>query len=399
MTTNSTPETGAGAQRKSLLTKAAMVVGAAGLCAIVFFVLFPPGARGVRRHVRSYLAKHSTTGNFKVPFPFPSKEEMSKAPPGGDPKAPGAVRGKLTGKDFDTLANDYLDLKTAIMTAERGMPETETELGELKPRLERLKAQLKTAEGAALEVAQLQVTNLTKRITALERQASSFSQTDIQAKKTAIEPILSDLWDFQRAWQEEAKLAPVVTKNTLTKAREDLIADVRQRSANAKSYEVIYKAIGQELWVAETLLASANPEHQREGLLLALAAAYTAQDQARNGLLAAQITEGYIWPRMDLATDINRRSSLNPDTLLGECLGFLGQSDDPNILIRAYKTMLTSAKSTQQADQARYQLGVIYAQNQDLKEALSYFKQVKGTNNFRVTQQIRWVEQQLQKKK
>jgi tetratricopeptide (TPR) repeat protein len=257
---------------------------------------------------------------------------MAKAPPRADAKE-GPTKGKLTGKDFDTLKSDYISMESVILAMDR-----------------------KVAGGN---------TNLV---------------SELKAKQDALAPILSDLWDFQRVWLAEMGAGEASGISGLNRARAELVADVRQKLNEAASYGDIYQSIGQELWVAQRLFSSANPEHRRVGVSLALQASQTAQGDAQNGWLAGRICEGYIWPQLDVADDKNPRSPVYAQTLLTECGNIFRSNDEWENVVRNFELLL--AINPKQADWARAQIGMALEQMGDAKRALQYLRAIKATNDY-----------------
>ena len=357
----------------------------------------PPPGWMVRWQVGRYLKKQSVTGSFQVKFPFPSKAEMAApaARPAGkdDPMA----KGKRTGRDFDTLAKLYIDLKLSILALERLSPPNEADLKLFKERLEQSTKEIAAARTAGrtnTSGLETRVTGLQRRVAMLEKAAGA--QAELQAQQVALEPIVADLWDFQRAWEAELAAAELAPTNELARARAQLSAEVQRRLAEAKSYGVMYQAIGEELWVAKGLLASGNPAHRRLGVGLALEASHNAMEGAENGWLAARICEGYVWPNVDVATDSNRRSPFNLENLLEQCAEIFRGNDEVETTARNYQILLAHAPSPQRADAARAQIGMVYARNDAPKQALYWLRQIKATNDFRWA--LGWIprlEQQL----
>jgi tetratricopeptide (TPR) repeat protein len=182
----------------------------------------------------------------------------------------------------------------------------------------------------------------------------------------------------------------------LAKAQAQLTADIQAKLADANSYATMYQLIGQELYVAKRLLDSGNPEHGRMGLSIALQASRNALDYSANGWLAARICEGYIWPHLDLATDSNRRSNFSLESILNQCANIFAQNEEGHNVIQTYKILLAHAKTPLLADAARAQLGRVYQQNGEFKEALSYYKQIKATNDPNYRREM-WQIQRLEK--
>ena len=80
------------------------------------------------------------------------------------------------------------------------------------------------------------------------------------------------------------KQANTIIETAFAKARAQLTADLQQKFEKAASYAEMYQLIGEELWVANRLLDSVNPEYVRAGMALALSASKHALKQAENGL-------------------------------------------------------------------------------------------------------------------
>jgi hypothetical protein len=395
MKANSPPKKSLPLNRKTLTTLAILVVAVGGLWALWRHMTNPPRPWLVRWQVMRYLKKNSTIGNFKVDFPFPSKAEMAKAPKKDKTSAP--TTGKRTGKDFDSLAREYIELKTTVLRLEEAIPAAETEIKTLKPQFEKLTNQVasaKTDNATNRAVLRARANAAEKRLASLEKTIAS--RPELDAKQTALVPIVSDLWDFQRVWAAEMEASAPSGDNPLTAARAKLSADARQRMSEAQSYGTIYKAIGQQLWVGERLLASANPDHKRVGVSLALEASRNALNQAENGWVAASIVRGYVWPNLELADDSNRRSPFNLDNLLEQCADILRRADDTAGLVGNYQKMLALAQTPQGKDQARAQIAMAYQQAGNLEQAISYLRQIKLTNDFRwAVGRIPWLERQL----
>jgi hypothetical protein len=371
-------------------------VSLGGLWGFWHYLTHPPRAWMVRWQVTRYLKKQSGAASFRTDFPLPSKAEMAKAPPKAAKNA-GPSKGKLTGKDFDTLASEYITLKTSVLTLERDVPEAEAEVKMLKPRLEQLTKQLeqeKSAGSTNLSMITARMAAVQKRLDTMEKTAALRPQ--LEPKQTALAPIVSDLWDFQRLWAAEMEANDPTDPNTLAGARAKLSAEVQQKIAEARSYDTIYRAIGQELWVVEQLLGSANPAHRRVGVSLAMETSRQALEGAQNGWVATSIVQGYVWPNLDVATDSNRRSPLNLENLLDQCAQFFRDNDDFEGMVRNYKKLLAMAQTPQRMDQARAQIAMAYQQGGELEQAIYYLRQIKATNDFRwAIGRIPWLERQL----
>ena len=383
--TTKTPPTAASLRRgKRVWLLVAALALAAGGYALWKYVTAPPPPWLVRWRVERYLKKQARTSDLKVDFPFPSKADMARTSPKSKDKA-GASKSSQTGKDFETLRDEYFPLKSAALVLERDLARVEAERKESAAQLDALSKQLADAQAdaAATNVAALQanVAALRERVSALRKKGSA--RSELQAKEQALAPIVNDLWEFQRAWLAETEAAGPSSANRLAQARAQFTADIRQKLDQAASYSEMYRLIGQEIWVADRLLSSANPEHRRAGVTLALTAGRHAINDAQNGWVAARICEGYVRPNLDLADDTNRRSSFNPDNLLNECADIFRRSGEYPNVARTYEVALARATTPQQSDAARAQLAAAWEQAGDAKRAVQYLRQIQNTNDFR----------------
>lgn len=384
---------------KTLLILLAATLVAAGAWGYWRYLTHPPRPFIVRWQLARYLKSHAAPAVFTVDFPFPTKSEMGK----GTTNASELVTGSRTGKEFDVLAHEYIDLKKSILVLERDADDVTATLADFKARLERQEKLLADAQQAGatndLPSLQLQVKVLQARVQAYQKRQTN--NTTLQEKQEALEPIVADLVDFQKTWESGGPVSQDSATRKLANARTRFIADIQSKLRAAPSYSSMYQLIGQELYVAKRLLESANPDHRRMGLSIAMQASYNAVDFAQNGWVAARICEGYVWPHLDLATDVNRRSTYNLENLINQCGQVFRQNNEPQNVIRNYEVFLAAAHSPLLADTARAQLGRLYAQNGEPKEALVYYKQIKNTNdaNFRaIPREISRLEQQLKGK-
>ena len=161
----------------------------------------------------------------------------------------------------------------------------------------------------------------------------------------------------------------------------------------------MYKIIGQELFVAKSLLESGRNEHRREGVTIALTASRHASDYAVNGGVAARIIEGYVLPNLDLANDANRRSPFNEENLLSQCANIFQRNYEYNNVVRTYQIYLAAMKTKNpvRADWVQERIGSAYEAGGDLKSALSAYRQIRDTNSYRNVffRQIPRIEKQL----
>ncbi|MEI7732956.1 MAG: hypothetical protein WCO56_25515 [Verrucomicrobiota bacterium] len=387
MQTKSSSTTTVFISRKTLIIAGICLLALSGVGGWYYHVSHPPQPWLVKWQVMRYLKQNARINDFSVNFPYPSRAEMAK-PATGSNKDSTLTKGPRTGKDFETLSREYLQLKTTMVLMEREITESVAQLKLTKARLEQLTKQLEATRtgnetnGAATNTPAIDqfLSKLQDRITSLEKKAAA--KTDLDQKESQLAPITADLWEFQRVWNREGLVGGGGT-NALTDASTRLMADIRNKLGMATTYGTMYTLIGQQLQVAEYLLDSGNPIHRRLGLQLALEAAYYAQNETLNDWLAARICEGYLHPNADIATDPSRRSPFNPDNFLNTCVNFFWQNNETHNVIRVFELMLAGAPTVPRADYARSQLGMALEQAGEYEKALTYLKQIQATNDYR----------------
>lgn len=344
----------------------------------------------VRWNIQRYLKKQARTSDFKVDFQFPSKAEMAQAPP--KPGKP--AKGAISAKDFETLRNEYYELKGAALVLDREIENSAIMLPKIKAQADALAKLI--ADGTAANPAEMadELSTLRDQMVVLQKRAAA--RPELDAKEAALAPIVSQLWDFQRAWQAEKQTPEVLSAGQYAASLSKLQTDTRQKLSEAGSYSEMYKLIGQEIWVASQLLDSANPVHRRTGVNLAMDAARQAMAEAQNGWVASRICEGYILPNLDLADDTNPRSPFHPDILLTACADIFRGNNEFDNVVRTYQIFLARGQSVARSDWARSKIATAYDAANDPKHALQYIRQIQVTNNYsKLLRNIPRLEQQL----
>jgi hypothetical protein len=384
-------------RRRTLLFVSAAILLAAGAFVLWRYYGSNPPAWITRWRVQRFLKKESHTGNFKVAdFAFPSKADLGKKPsPAARPDA--SLKAGESANDFETLRDEYFTLKTSVVILERGIERAETELKESTASLDALTKQLADAQtAAATNVSQLESNAVELRTRIVELRKTAAARGELNAKETALVPIVEALWKHQRGFMAEVEAESGSDTAAFARSRNQFVTNLGQQFDKAQSYADMYKLVGQELWVASRLLDAANPEYARAGLTLALSASKHALNQAQNGWVAARICEGYVLPHLELADDANRRSPFNRDNLLGECADIFRRNSEYEGVVRTYQTALAQAGTTQRADWARSEISKAYEDAGNLKAALRYIREIKGTNDFRRDMfRAKRIEQQL----
>jgi hypothetical protein len=374
---------------------AGLLVAGGGWGVYAVFFAQPPTPWVVKNRIQRYLKNQSRQGNFAIPFEFPPPQEMSRADAAGGMKGP--AKGTLTQKDFSSLREEYLDRMTELLVLQRSVADQEKDLEQRQARLARQESRLaalvqksgtnnSSALASNVTVLRTSVTNLLKAIPARKEM--------LVTKEKALEPIESDLWEFQAFWADEVQSGNRVDTNKLAQAQAALNKTLRAQFAEASTYDRMYELIGQELWVASRLFASANLRHRRVALDIARQARSDALDFAQDAWLAARICEAYLWPNLSAADAPDRRSRMNPERLLDECADVFWQADETNNALLNYQFYIAAAGSPREADWARAQLSRTYTQIGDFKAAVGQLKAIKLTNDFDwAVRRLPWLEQ------
>jgi len=367
--------------RRALMVLMGFLLLTGGILLGWYHINHPPKPWLVRWQLDRYLAKHSRAGAFKVDFPFPSKAEMAKTAKAGQAEGE-LAKGARTGKDFDSLREDYFALKTPALALERTVTRADAELKQTRTKLELLNKEMAQAQTAsnATKLSEIESNTISLNLRLADLGKATARRSELAAKDEALAPVVEDLWAFQKAWIAEAEASG---SSTLTKAQRELARATEETMEKASSYEAMYHAIGQELFVAKRLLASGNPDHRRLGVTIALTASRHALDYAMNGSVAARICDGYILPNLDLATDRNPRSTFNEQNLLGQCADIFRRNLEYNSVVRTYEIYLAGLKNAQQADWARSQIAMAYEQAGDPKQAVAAIRSIQDTNSYR----------------
>lgn len=353
-----------------------------------YWLNHPPRPWLVRWRVERFLQKQALTRDFSVGFTFPAKEVMERKPAPADSTAAAPGGGK--GRSFDALREDYFQRKTAAVVLERRISEHDAEVKALAAELEALgRPEATGAPGREAKAA-----GLSARLEALKKSAPSAAE--LAESEKALQPLVRELWEWQRAELAQAEALQAAPVTVLSRARSEFAARQREQFQKAGTYSEMYRLIGQELWLASRLLEARNPDVARLGVTTALEAARHALNDAQNGWVAARICEGYVWPHLSLADDANRRSPFHPENLLREIAEIFQRNDEPHNVVRTYQASLSLASTTGRRDWARIQIAGAYEQAGDLRNAVRYLKQVEDTNDNRwVLRRLPRMEQQL----
>lgn len=286
-------------------------------------------------------------------------------------------------KEIASLQKDLAAKQQECNVARRALGTKATDLAARLKNLESLRA--------SFNAAQTNVSLLRANLAAAEadletkRRALAAKQQEIVAQKAAATAKQKELEARQAELAAKQKEAQELQKTIVAKDQELanqhglFVRDIRRQVADAASYEAIYKAIGQELWVAEQLLDSPDTNKQRAALHLAVEASQHAADAAENGWLAARICEAYLWPNLALSLPPDR-SGQGAEQLLQFCGNVFQRAEDYPHLLRNLELTLDYTTNDVRADATRFSLAYTLEQTSNFDDALKWYRQIKTTN-------------------
>jgi hypothetical protein len=386
--------------RKAVIALILVVLAGGGLWGWWQHVSNPPKPWLVKWRINRYLKQQTGRSDFSTDFPLPSKRAMA-APPrsAAAPTNAPAPKGQRTGKEFEALKDDYITMQKEVLTLERQLAETQSRLAREKARLPAPTAPTTAPADPAGATnppsARSESSRRFERVADLEKDVAARRQA-LAARQQALEPIRNDLADIQSAW---AALRPAPSEafndpDTLPLAWAAMQQAMRERLDAGANYRDVYVMVGEQLWVANWLSGSANPDHRRLTLTIARRASHDALDEAQNGWLAARICEAYLWPHLDVATDPNRRSPLNLENVLEDCANVFRQNDEIQNAVRGYELFIARTTNAHRADWARVQMAEIHQRAGAFAQAVACLKQVQMTNDYAwALRRLPWLEQ------
>ena len=230
---------------------------------------------------------------------------------------------------------------------------------------------------------------LTAKRAALQtkQQQTTANKDALAAKQKELAALTEQLQARQKELPERQK-ALTAKQQELTAQVAQFRKDITKKVGEAASYENIYYAIGQQLWVVDKLLASRDSIEQQQALSMAVEASQHAATGAEQPWLAARIWEAYLLPNLALA-DAKGRIGYTPASLLAQATAVFERADE---LPNAVKTLqlslqLTLTNAPARADAVRYALGSALERSAHFDEALKLYREIEDTNYLKYTEQ------------
>lgn len=270
-------------------------------------------------------------------------------------------------RDLANKEGDVATRERALTAAKASLAAAQTNLTTLETNVAALREQL-TAKRSAWETRQKELAANGDAQAAKQKEATAL-QDQLQAKR-------KELADLQRTlYAKEQELGTQTGR---------FRNDIRKQVGEATTYEGIYFLIGQQLWVADKLLASKEPLDQQHALSLAVEASQHAAQSAEQHWLASRICEAYLLPNLELA-DAKGRTGYTPESILSHCSSTFERAEEIPNVVRTMRLSLDRAlsHSLARADGARYYLGYALERTGELDEALKHYRQVQHSNYLR----------------
>lgn len=208
------------------------------------------------------------------------------------------------------------------------------------------------------------VTVLTQRTAALRGQ--------LRAGDAALERALRE----QQHAEEAARAELAREEEQLSHQEDTYIRSVRQQMSAVRSYEALYRLVGEQLTTADRLLAEKDASRRRMGLKFAREACNHVRSGSVDIWLAARICETYFWPNLGLA-DAQPGSREHALELLQIARRVFFDTYETNNVVRNYELLLANAPSAHAADTFRVQFADWMEEKGNLPRAAEALNEIR----------------------
>lgn len=396
---------------KSILAIAGVLVAVAGLLyggKLIYDRIQgqPKSPAAVKRELAAYLKKKSAHRDFSINL----KDALATEMPSVEAEM------KKLQEEIQSLQPKINDLQAEIRTNRQAITAADQELRKLKTA-----AGINTSARSSNTLVQVVSTNAVtgKRTTMLvtnvpfnlaaasltnesfkvifeKEQALNAKQTQVSALQNQLNPYATTLRNNQQKLTllEKESQAMQAGNPELTLARR-----CKQQMQEAGSWELIYKALGQELWLVDRLLSSTNQDMRQSGLQLADQAHSDALKTAENPWIACRVIEGFIWPNLEVAVAQSTNGAVVDQLLNGTGNTFL-RSGETNNYIRNTELLIANLPIPARADNVRFRLVQILEQVGEYESALKQLHAIQSSNNVATAaKRITAIEDKLKKAK
>ena len=201
------------------------------------------------------------------------------------------------------------------------------------------------------------------------------AQGDSISRQQSRATLKGEVQELERQWKA-ARSEAARGQDELSKQDDIYIRSIRQQMSDVRSYENLYRLVGQQLATADALLAETDVSRRRIGLRMAKEACGHVNSDSTDVWLAARICEAYIWPNIDVA-DAQPGSRERALDLLETCRRVFFQTLETNNVLKNYELLLTNAPNTRAADTFRVQLADWLEEKGNVKFAAEILNEIQ----------------------
>jgi hypothetical protein len=139
-------------------------------------------------------------------------------------------------------------------------------------------------------------------------------------------------------------------------------------------YKTVYRAIGEHLFVADTMLASSDEKERAWGMRILLGVTTEAIETAYDPWLSARIDEAYLLPNLDKFED--SKHGPNSEQLMHYVMRAYREAEENDNLVNAYKLYLEKYGSSSRADDVRRRIAYLLRSLGKKEEAQKYLSEI-----------------------
>ncbi len=363
----------------ALLASAGVFYG--GVIAYRHWQARPKSAAAVKEQIFAFLKKKSGAKDFKVELALDTSHELGAATNDLSQLRAQvqALQGKIAGLQAEVRTNR--DEVSALNSELRRMKRVAGILQakrRMKPEVASTNASATVVTATAttdtleatnqfFDLASAAQTNATLKPILEKDQQLTAMQAKVSAKQKELQGLYANLNTAQK--NVMAKQREVNALQNGTAGQGKVVKEMQQQLQNAVTWEALYKALGQELWIVDTLLSQTNMALRQSGLQLADQARAQASNSGESDWLAARICECFICPNIDLA-DAAGRGGSSRDQLLTTVGITFRQAGETNNFIKNCELLIQTTSNAVRADYTRSQLAYAYEMMGDYENIL-----------------------------
>ena len=216
---------------------------------------------------------------------------------------------------------------------------------------------------------------LERRTTELRESLRAAGQSENSAEQQRRAALEGDLQKIEREW-EAARVEAARRQEELSNQEDTYIRSVREQMAGIRSYETLYRLVGEQLATADRLLAEPDVARRRMGVKIAREACGHVNSDSVDVWLAARICEAYFWPNLDWV-DPTPGSTERALELLETARRVFFNTHETNSVLTNYHLLQARAPNPRAADTYRVQLADWLEEKRNLKHAAEILDEIR----------------------